>query len=127
LYRDRSIRLLGGSRYEQALARRHDPSGDGRDLIGRLSRPKNDFREALTYPPVVVHPGETEVLERRLAYKLKEAFLRGLRRKRADLDSFQERAKLVTVHRPNWLAFVDFPFSRAIESAIVPRDGFISL
>jgi hypothetical protein len=58
---------------------------------------------------------------------LKELIVRGLRSERASLHSLQQREKLVTVHRPKWLAFVDFPFSRAIKSAIVPRDGFISL
>ena len=76
---------------------------------------------------MVIDSSKPKVLEWCLAYKLKEASLCGLRRKRADADFFEQGAKLVPVHRPKWLAFVDFPFSRAIKSAIVPRDGFISL
>ena len=76
---------------------------------------------------MVIHSSKPEVLEWCLAYKLKEASVCRLRRKRAGADFFEQGAKLVTVHRPKWLAFVDFPFSRAIKSAIVPRDRFISL
>ena len=62
------------------MTRRDDAFGDRGDLIRRLSLPENDFREALPNGAVVVDPGEAEVLERRLAQKLKEALVRSLRR-----------------------------------------------
>jgi hypothetical protein len=127
LYRHRPVSLLSGARDEQAVAGGDDAGGDAGNLVGRLARPENDFRKALASGAVVIDTRVPQVLERGLAYKLKELVLRGLRRKRACVNRLQERAKLVAGHRPKSLAFVDFPFSRAIKSAIVPRDGFICI
>jgi hypothetical protein len=104
-----------------------DPGRDLSNLLGFLPQAEHYFRKSLTNAPVMIDAREPEVLEGGLAYKLKEAGVCGLRRKRAGADFFEQGAKLGAVHRPKWLAFVDFPFSRAIKSAIVPRDGFISL
>ena len=109
------------------MAGRDDPRGDGGNLLGRLAGTENHLRKTLARAAMVIDPGEAQVLERRLAYKLKELVVRGLRRELTRADGFEQRAKLVTVHRPKWLAFVDFPFSRAIKSEIVRRDGFIFL
>jgi hypothetical protein len=108
------------------MASRGNAFGDGGDLIWRLSRPKNYFREALARPAVVVDAGETQVLVRGLAQKLKDEVVRSLRRQLARLDALEEDAQLVTIHCPRSQAF-DFPFSRAIEFAIVLSAGFISL
>jgi hypothetical protein len=109
------------------MAGGHDPRGNGGNLLGSLPRTKNYFRKPLPDAAVMIDAREAQIFEGGLAYKLKEPVLRGLRRKRAALDVIQKRAEFVTVHRPKSLAFVDFAFSRAIESAIVPRNGFISL
>ena len=57
-----------------------DAFGDGGDLIRRLSRPENDFRESLPDGAVMVDSGESQVLEWCLAQKLKEAVVGSLRR-----------------------------------------------
>ena len=44
--------------------------GDGRYLIRALSLAENDLRKSLAHAPVVVDPGESEVLERGLAHEL---------------------------------------------------------
>jgi hypothetical protein len=109
------------------VTRRDDPGGNLCNLVRLLAETEDDLRKSLANAAMVIHPGKSEVFEGGLAYKLKEAGVCVLRRKRTGANFLEQGAKLVTVHRPKWLAFVDFPFSRAIESAIVPRDGFICL
>ena len=65
---------------EQAVTGCYDALGDGGYLIRRLSWPKNDFRAALPDGAVMVDSGESQVLERCLAQKLKEAVVGSLRR-----------------------------------------------
>ena len=127
LYPHRLINVLGRPGDQEAVAGCDDARRDGGNLVGSLSRAKDYFGKPLPDSAVVVDAGEAQVLERGLAYKLKEPVLGGLRRKRAALDGVQKRAEIVTVHCPKSLAFVDFAFSRAVKSAIVPRGGFIFL
>ena len=56
-----------------------DPRRDGGNLIGSLAGTVNHFGKTLAGPAMVIDPGEAQVLERGLAYKLKELVLRGLR------------------------------------------------
>jgi hypothetical protein len=109
------------------VAGRHDALGDARNLVRRLSWPKNNFRKALAQVAVVIDTGEPEVLERRLAQKLKKPLVRCLRRNGAGAHVVQEALELQTVHRSKWLARVDFGPSRAVRSTIVLVDGIILL
>ena len=52
---------------EQAVAGGDDALGDGRNLIWRLSRAKDDLGTPLPQRAMVVDAGEPQVLERRLA------------------------------------------------------------
>ena len=52
---------------EQAVAGGDNTLGDGRDLIGGLSRAKNDFRHALPERTMMVDTGKAQILEWRLA------------------------------------------------------------
>ena len=52
---------------------------NGGNLIRCLARTVNDFGKTLAGPAMVIDSGKTQVLERGLAYKLKELVLRGLR------------------------------------------------
>ncbi len=67
---------------EQAVAGGDDALGDRGDLFRRLPRPKNDLRASLPQRAMVVDAGEAQILERRLAQKLKEPVLGCLRRER---------------------------------------------
>jgi hypothetical protein len=62
----------------------------------------------------VIDPRESQVFERRLAQILKDAVVRGLRRKRAGLHVLEECMKLGAIHRAKWLGFLDFQSSRAL-------------
>jgi hypothetical protein len=106
---------------------RYNPCSNLSNLLRLLAWSEHNLRKSLPDAAVMIDSSKPEVFEGGLAYKLKEAGVCGLRRKHAGADFFEQGAKLVTVHRAKWLAFVDFPYSRAIKSLIVPRDGFISL
>ena len=111
-----------------------DSLGDCGDLLGSLSGTENDLWKALPGPAVVVDSGESDVLERRLAQKLKDVLVGSLRRSGSRLDLLEEGPEFVTRHAAERLSraskcltCVDFQFCRAIESSIVQRDGFIFL
>jgi hypothetical protein len=61
----------------------HDAAGDGCDLLRCFAEPENNLGKALPGSPVVVDARESQVLERGLAYKLKESDVRRLRCYRA--------------------------------------------
>jgi hypothetical protein len=113
--------------YEEILAGRHDSLGDRGDLVRGLALPENDFGEALTYAPVVVDAGKSEVLVGPVAQKLKEAGVRRLRSEHARVDLVEEVPELEPVHVRKSLTRVDFRLSRPVISPIVPCDGFIFL
>ena len=70
-------------------------AGDGRDLFGGFALAENDLRETLAQRPVVVHPGEAQVLVRELLQAL-----HGLGwSQRAGGHLLQQRIQLVGVHR----------------------------
>jgi len=57
-------RLLAGTRDEQRVPACDDLRGDGGDLRGGLPEAEDHFREALAKLALMIHPGETEILER---------------------------------------------------------------
>jgi len=75
-----------------------DLLGDAGDLIRRFSLAEDDFREPLAELPVVVYPREPKVLERGLAYELKNPVLRISRVHRPLLDGLEECQELVGGH-----------------------------
>ncbi len=81
-----------------------DAFGDGGDLAGRLSRPKDDLRETLAEAAVVIDAGEAQILERGLAQKLKKAVVGCLRREAPGLDVVQEGrgARRRFIDRESW-------------------------
>lgn len=82
------------------MASRDDSSRYLSNLRGFLSQTEHNLGKSLAYTSVMIDSGEAQVLERGLAYKLKEPGVCGLRRKRAGADFFEQGAKLGTVHRP---------------------------
>jgi hypothetical protein len=80
------------------MTSRGDLLGDASHLIWRLSLAKNDLREPLPQGPVVIDPGETQVLERSLAYELKHTLLRISRIHRSLLHGLEKRKELVGGH-----------------------------
>src|SRR3954470_4118548 len=65
-----SHRLRSGgirARDQEVVAGGDDAFGDAGDLVRRLARAENHFRESLTGAPVVVDPGESQVFEGGLA------------------------------------------------------------
>jgi hypothetical protein len=73
--------------------------GDGRDLLGGLSLAEYDLRKTLARVPVVVDPGEPEIVVRLLAQELKEGFQCRLRRQIAGADPAEQFPQLLSVHR----------------------------
>ena len=133
-FSDRRVSVGVGARDQQAVAGRDDALGDGGDLRGGLPWAENDLWKALPDAPLVVDPGEAEVFERGLAQILKEFVLRCLRCEGAAADPLEQALELEAGHADRsrsraskCLTRVDFRFSRAVKSPIVPRDGFIFL
>ena len=104
---------------EQGVAGRGDPPGDGGDLGRGLALAEDDFREALAGIPLMVDPGEAQILVRFLAQNLKEPLLRRLRSKGSGAHVVEQGANLQPVHRA-WK--VDFSPTWTIRSLIGPRD-----
>ena len=82
------------------MTRGDDAGRNMRDLVRLLAEAEHDFGKSLPYAPMMIDPGEPKILERCLAYKLKEPGMGGLRRNGAGTDFFEQVAELVTVHRP---------------------------
>ena len=76
----------------------HDAVGDGGDLLRGLSWAENDLWKALPGAAVVVDAGEADVLERRLAQKLKDVLVGSLRRSGPGLNLLEEGPEFVTRH-----------------------------
>jgi hypothetical protein len=76
----------------------HDPFGDGGNLLRRLPRPENHFREALAADAMVVDARESQILEWRLAQNLKELPLGFLRRDGAGADVAEQAGELGAGH-----------------------------
>jgi hypothetical protein len=89
----------------------HDPFGDGRDLAWGLARAEYDLGKPLSNAAVMVDAGETEVFERRVAQKLKDPGLGGLRHYRPGLHLIKKGAQLGPGHNRKSLSHVDFKAS----------------
>ena len=95
---DRSECLAVGPGDEECVAVLHDPGGDGGNLLRGLAGPEYHLWKALPCPPLMVDTGESEIFERGLAQKLKDAVLRRLRCSRTGVYLFEELSELVTSH-----------------------------
>ena len=69
---------------------RDDALGNGGNLVGSLAWAEDDLGKTLPEAAVMVDPGEAQVLERRLAQKLKKPVVRLLRCKALRLNVVQE-------------------------------------
>ena len=77
----------------------HDPSGDGGHLGWRLALAEDDLREALPGGPVMIDPGESQVLERLGAEPLQQLGLDRLDRHLAPLQAVEQVVEFVGIHR----------------------------
>jgi hypothetical protein len=114
LLANRTVRDRISSRHKQAVTGRDDAVGDGRNLDGRLAGAIDNFRKSLAQMAVMIDAREAQILERRLAQKLKKSFLSRLRRCRSCLNLVEQGSELQPVHRPKSLHCVDFAHSRAV-------------
>ena len=79
-----------------------DARGDRGNLFGRLALAEHHFGKALAGVPVLVDAGETQVLVRSLAQKLKElARAPPQVSVAAGADLVEQGAQLLAVHRAN--------------------------
>jgi hypothetical protein len=123
----RGKRLPRGPGDEQILSRIDNSLGNCGNLLGSFPLPEHHFRKTLADAPVVVDPGEAQILEGAVAQKLKEPGLCSLRRYGPGLDRLEEGAELRSVHRDKSLTGVDFGASWTVKLPIVPCDGIIFL
>ena len=87
-----------GAGHQEGVAGGGDAFGDGGDLLRGLALAKNDLGETLAEAPLVVHPGEPEVLDRLLAQILKKSDLCCLGRQGSGRHLIQQNSELVGVH-----------------------------
>ena len=103
-----------GAGNQEAVTGVDDALGDGGNLFGRLARAEHNLGKTLPRGAVMVDPGEPEVLERRLAQKLKKPVVGLLRCQALRLDVVEQGAEVGAVHGRWEPQSVDLGLSRTV-------------
>jgi hypothetical protein len=99
---------------QKAVTGRNDALCDGGDLVRTLAWTEDYFWKSLPERSMVVDSREADVLEWRLAQKLKKPSMRLLRCQTLSLDVFEERADVAPVHRCTTPPPIDGSSSRTV-------------
>jgi len=89
---DGLVRGFGGAGHQQRLAPGDYPGGNGRDVGRTFACTEDDLGEPLSQGPVVIHPGEPQVLERQLPQVVQQLSFGFVGGQGPVLDLVEERA-----------------------------------
>jgi hypothetical protein len=125
--RYRTVGLGGRARHQQILAGCNNSFRNTRDLLGSFALAEDDFWKPLADAAVVINPRESEVLERRVAQKLKEPGVRRLRSQCSGVNLVENPLEFKPGHFGKALMEIDFQLIRAVKYPVVLRERFMSV